>query len=108
MVGAWPNRVPIIVPVPRPTASLASPPPIRPTIRLIQPRRSELPGAASSISSMAAKWLRLGEGRPTAWTAPNVPAFHIGSRGARLGCRPNMSSRASSWFLGTEILGRAG
>ena len=56
----------------------------RPTTRLIQPTRAEEPGSASSTSIIDSKWLRLGAGRPTAWTAPNVPACpHRQQRGER-------------------------
>ena len=40
-----------------------------PSSRSIQPVRSPEPGAARSISSIAAKWERLGSDIPTAWTA---------------------------------------
>ena len=49
--------------------------PARPTIRSIQPVRRLDPGAAFSMSSMAAKWERVGLSWPTACTAPNVPAW---------------------------------
>ncbi len=53
----------------------------RPIKRLIHPLRTCEPGSASSTSSMAEKWLRLGTGRPTAWTAANLPDTHSGRRG---------------------------
>ena len=78
-----------------------------PTTRLIQPTRAEEPGSASSTSIIASKWLRLGAGRPTAWTAPNVPACHIGSSGAKDGCRPKLVSPPISAPSGTTMPGRA-
>jgi hypothetical protein len=63
-------------------------------MRSSQPLRTEVPAAARSISSIAAKWERVGFGWPTAWTAPRVPFFHMGNRGASAGCRPNMASPA--------------
>ena len=66
--------------------------------RLIQPTRALEPGSASSTSSMASKWLRLGTGRPTPWTAPKragVPHRRPAApaRGAaRSGCRPPSSA----------------
>ena len=49
------------------------------------------PGSASSTASIAAKWERLGAGRPVACTAASVPASHSGSSGASSGCRPNVA-----------------
>ena len=46
----------------------------RPTIRLIQPVRSDEPGAARSIWSIASKCERVGSAWPTAWTTPKRPA----------------------------------
>ena len=60
--------------VPRAMACCGELSPIRPTILLIQPRRSTEPGSASSTASMAAKWLRSGACMPTACTAPKVPS----------------------------------
>ena len=56
---------------------------------------------------MAAKWLRLGAGRPTACTAPNVPACHIGSSGLNSGCSPNIESLANRLPVGKAIVGLA-
>ncbi len=55
-------------------ASVGSTVPPIPIIRLTQPRRALEPGSASSTSSIAEKWERLGTGRPTAWTAASSPA----------------------------------
>ena len=72
-----------------------------------QPLRSDEPGAASSIASMAAKWERLGVAMPVACTAASDPAFHIGSSGASAGWSPNIASGASSAVWGTPMRGRA-
>ena len=56
-----------------------------PTSRFSQPTRLLDPGSASSTSSIAEKCERLARGRPVAWTAASLPAFHRGSSGARFG-----------------------
>jgi hypothetical protein len=45
-------------------------------------------GRGPFSSSIAEKCERLGAGWPTAWTAPNVPAFQNGSSGASAGFSP--------------------
>ena len=89
------------------TASVGSEPPSRPIIRLTQPRRTLLPGSASSTSSMAEKCDRLGTGRPTACTAASSPESHSHESGDRFGCSPNISSAATRLFFGSARLGRA-
>jgi hypothetical protein len=79
----------------------------RPIMRLTQPRRSDEPGSASSISSMAAKWERFGRAIPTAWTAASSPDRHSHSSGAICGCSPNMSSAQISDARGRATPGRA-
>ena len=64
--------------------------PRRPSTRSIQPVRSEVPGAARSISSIASKCERFGSAMPTACTTPNVPASQNGFSGAIAGCIPNV------------------
>ena len=78
----------------------------RPVIRLIQPTRALDPGLASSTSSMASKWLRLGCGSPMPCTAPKLPAFHIGTSGARAGCRPQLPLPPTRRSSGTTRSGR--
>ena len=78
-----------------------------PIIRFSQPIRADEPASASSTASIAAKWLRLGAGMPTAWTAPKRPSFHIESTGSNSGCSPNMESLASRDLVGTARVGRA-
>jgi hypothetical protein len=81
--------------------------PVAPSIRSSQPVRRAVPAAARSISSMAAKCERVGLGWPTDWTAARWPAFHIGSSGARPGCRPKVPSPAMTWLFGRASDGRA-
>ena len=76
-------------------------------MRLIQPTRALLPGSASSSSSMASKWLRLGAGSPTACTAARLPACHQRDTGANFGCRPNVASACSSSVALSAVVGRA-
>ncbi len=89
------------------TASIASGAVSSPIIRFTHPWRSEEPGAASSISSIAAKCERFGVGRPTACTAAISPRCHNQARADRSGCRPNIASGSTRLVEGTAIRGRA-
>jgi hypothetical protein len=68
--------------------------------------RSELPGAARSISSIAEKWERFGSDMPTACTIPSVCAFQNGRSGASAGCMPNDAVSGSSCPCGILMFGR--
>ena len=78
----------------------------RPSTRSSQPVRSDVPGAARSISSIAEKCDRFGASMPTACTMPSVPASYSGFSGAIAGCRPKFASSGSSWPWGTAMFGR--
>ena len=95
------------MPEPMATPSIARSSPLSPSSRLSHPERSAEPGAASSSSSIAAKCERLATGRPVACTAASSPASHIGTSGAKEGCRPKKPSLATSRSLGTAMRGRA-
>ena len=69
--------------------------------------RSELPGAARSISSIASKWDRFGCAMPTACTTPKVCASQNGLSGAIAGCIPNWGESWISCPDGILMFGRS-
>ena len=107
MNGAGPTSEPGGAPPPTPKACSGESIRSAPTSRLSQPTRASEPGSASSTSSIAEKWERLGAGSPVAWMAAMLPAFHQGSSGASSGCSPKKPSGTSSRSYGTAIRGRA-
>ena len=88
------------------TAWNADPASRSPSVRSSHPVRSDDPGAARSISSIASKCERVWFAMPTAWTAPNVPASHHGISGCIAGWIPNIGSSGSRAFCGIPIDGR--
>jgi hypothetical protein len=92
--GAGPasRRAGLACPSETPASGPVAPAP--PSIRSSQPVRIEVPGAAFSIASIAAKCERVGLTWPTACTAARCPACQAGSSGARAGCSPNVPSPA--------------
>ncbi len=68
----------------------------RPITRSIHPVRSDVPGAARSISSIAEKCERFGSDIPTACTKPSNPESYSGLIAPNAGCRPNIGSLSDS------------
>src|SRR3954469_20130504 len=77
-----------------------------PIIRLIHPDRTDDPGSASSTSSMAQKWERLGTGNPVACIAASSPDCQYLARGCIDGCSPNIVSEQIRADAGTAVVGR--
>lgn len=91
----------------RVTPWMAAPLPATPSQRFSQPVTIDLsPGAARSMKSCASKCERDGSGLPQACRRASAPAWYAGSNGAKAGCRPKPSERASSVPGGTCIVGR--
>ena len=78
----------------------------RPSTRSIQPVRSELPGAARSISSIASKCERFGSSMPTACTTPNVSGVPERLQRRHRGMHPELGSSWISWPGGIAMFGR--
>ncbi len=102
--GDGPRKADAGRPLPICTAWNAVPASRSPRVRSSQPERTDDPGAARSISSIASKCDRVGFAMPTAWTAPNVPASHHGINGCIAGCIPNIGSSGSRAFCGIPIV----
>ena len=70
--------------------------------------RTEVPGAARSISSIAWKCDRFGWAIPTACTTPKAPLSQNGCNDAMAGCIPNVESSwySPGWFTGMPTFGR--
>ncbi len=80
---------------------------VEPSMRSRQPVRRLEPGGAFSMSSMALKWLRLGEVCPTACTKASCLASQRALSGLSEGCRPKVRSSMRARDCGSAMVGRA-
>ena len=88
------------------TAPNGPPGACRPMVRSSHPERALVPGAARSISSMAAKCERFGEVMPAACTNASLLVFQNGCSAESAGCSPNMESSWNVLAAGIRMLGR--
>ena len=106
-MAAGPVRAVVGLVEPTWTAFIGSEPTPRPIIRLIHPVRADVPGAASSTSSMAEKCDRLTTLSPVAWMAASSPDCQYLASGCIDGCRPNIASLQITEAAGMAVVGRA-